>query len=125
MTGISTDQRIFLARILVFARLARDHAGDIHFDRERFDRSLLHQNAIIRCIIAGGEAANKLRQTPEGEPENIDLGDLADMRHRLAHSHATDVNLDIVWNVATRRFPELISELEPLIEAEGTRIGAD
>ena len=116
MTNLSKDQRMFLTRILIFARMAQDHVGDIHFDRERFDRSLLHQNAAIRCIIAGGEAANKLRQTPEGVPKGIDLDDLVAMRHRLAHSHTDDVNLNIVWRVATKLFPELISRLESLLE---------
>ena len=125
MANLSKNQRIYLARVLIFARLALDHAQDIHCDREGFDKSWLHKNAIIRCIIAGGEAANKLRQTPEGEPEGIDLRDLARMRHRLAHSHATNVNLNIVWHVATRLFPELISKLEGLLEEKGTRTDED
>ena len=125
MANLTKNQQIYLTRILIFARMAQDHTQDIHFDREEFGRSLLHQNATIRCIIGGGEAANKLRQTPEGEPEGIDLGDLADMRHRLAHSHADNVDLDIVWDVATRLFPELISQLEGLLEEKETRADED
>ena len=125
MANLTKNQQVYLTRVLIFARWARDHVQDIHYDRERFDKSRLHQHATIRCIIGGGEAVNKLRQTPEGEPEGIDLGDLADMRHRLAHSHTTDVDLDIVWDVATRLFPELIRRLESLLEGEVTRRGAD
>ena len=125
MTNLTKDQRMYLTRVLIFARWAQEHVQDIHYDREKFDRSLLHQHATIRCVIGGGEAANKLRKTPEGVPKGIDLGDLAAMRHRLAHSHTTNVNLDLVWNVTTRLFPELISQLESLLEGEVTRRGAD
>jgi uncharacterized protein with HEPN domain len=36
------------------------------------------------------------------------------MRHRLIHGYF-DVDLDIVWNVATRKLPDLVAWLDTLL----------
>ena len=107
------DQEI-LPKALYFARWALAHAQDLNYDRERYDASYLYQHAIARCIIAGGEAANKLdKDTKEALP-HVPWKDIIDMRHRLAHSY-DEVDWDIIWDVVTDYFPRLISELEPLV----------
>jgi uncharacterized protein with HEPN domain len=39
------------------------------------------------------------------------------MRNRLAHGYA-DINLNIVWNVATSALPPLVAELERILATQ-------
>lgn len=119
MTDISLEQQKFLWHALYFARWTLTHMRDLNYEQERYDASHLHQHAIVRCITAAGEAANKLEKGTKKMLPRIPWQDIIDMRHRCAHSY-DEIDWDIIWDVVTDYFPRLISELEPISEAAAT-----
>ena len=105
----------FLIHLLDYARWTLDHAQDINYDRSRFDASLLHQHAILRCITGVGELASKLEKDTKKTLSRIPWQDIIDTRHNLSHNYL-EVDLDIIWRIVTQRFPELIEALEPVVD---------
>jgi uncharacterized protein with HEPN domain len=75
--------------------------------------------ALVRAIEIVGEAANRVSQETRAELPQIPWRNIIGMRNRVIHDYV-NVDLDIVWEVATRNLPELIAELERVLpEDEG------
>jgi uncharacterized protein with HEPN domain len=71
--------------------------------------------AVSRLFEMLGEAANRVSvETRELHPE-IPWGYAIGMRNRLIHGYDV-VDLDIVWDTAHEKLPELIEHLEQAIE---------
>ncbi len=86
----------YLLDILLAAREAQTFAAGL--TREAFERSKLHQFAIVRVLEIIGEAAGKVSpEFRQGHPK-IPWAKMTGMRNRLIHDY-TRVNLDIVWEV--------------------------
>ena len=82
-----------------------------------FERSRLHQNAILKAIETVGEAAAKISQeTRKAHPE-IPPKEIVGMRNRLVHVYF-DVNLYRVWQTVQHDVPRLVAMLEPLVPPE-------
>ncbi|HET8995626.1 MAG TPA: DUF86 domain-containing protein [Acetobacteraceae bacterium] len=105
------DETLLLDMLLA----ARDAIGFVAaIDEAQFEDSKLHQNAVIRSIEIIGEAAGKVsRAFQQVHPEFPGMA-IIGMRHRLIHDY-NEVRLDLVWDVARNRLPELITALQVLV----------
>ena len=105
------DEALLLDMLLA-ARDAMEFVAEL--DQPRFETSRLHQNAVIRSIEIIGEAAGKVsRGFQQAHPE-IPWSAIVGMRHRLIHDY-NQVRIDLVWDVARNRLPELVAALGPLV----------
>lgn len=75
---------------------------------EKLTLSLVHLLEIL------GEAAGKVSQEFRQRHPEIPWGRVSGIRNRLIHGYF-DVDLDIVWETATARLPELIAQLKKLV----------
>jgi uncharacterized protein with HEPN domain len=79
--------------------------------RADLDTDLMLQFALIRALEVVGEAADKLPDSTQAAHPSLPWGDIIGMRHRLIHGDF-DVDLDILWKVAIRKRPNLVTWLD-------------
>lgn len=72
---------------------------------------------LVHAIQIVGEAASKVSpQTREGHA-HVPWAAIIGMRHRLVHAYF-DINRDISWTTETEAVPDLLAQIEPLLDAE-------
>jgi uncharacterized protein with HEPN domain len=76
------------------------------------DRKL--QLAVERVLEIIGEAARLLSPTFKANHPEIPWKEIIGLRNVLAHEYG-EINQERIWLVVTRRIPELIALLEPLL----------
>jgi uncharacterized protein with HEPN domain len=79
--------------------------------REDLETDALLRRAMINAIQEIGEAANRISPAGRTRLAGVAWAQLVGMRHRLVHGYA-EINLDMVWTVATSEAAELIRALE-------------
>ena len=104
-------ERLLLHHMAEYARIVRDHLRGV--TREAFDRDRMMQLGVTHALQIIGEAARQVppevRQRYPTLPWTVIVG----MRHRLVHEyHSLDLNR--VWDTATRDMEPLIAALEAL-----------
>jgi uncharacterized protein with HEPN domain len=100
---IRAEHMLTAARdVIAFAKGRR--RGDLETDA-------LLRRAMINAIQEIGEAANQIGPAGRAKLAGIGWTQLVGMRHRLVHGY-TEINLDMVWMVATQEAAELITALE-------------
>lgn len=104
---------ILLRHMLDAAREAHEFVRDK--SREALDGDRQLQLSLIRCIEIVGEAASRLDADFRNEHPRIPWGDIIAMRNRLAHAYF-DVDLDIVWSTSKEELPELILQIESMLD---------
>jgi uncharacterized protein with HEPN domain len=112
------EERLRDAALLLDMALAAEDALGFVADLDEFGflASNLHQSAVIRKLEVIGEAAGRVSQSFRAAHSEIPWREMTGLRHRLIHGYG-DVRLDIVWSVATRKLPDLVAILRPLIPA--------
>lgn len=83
-------------------------------DYDNFQDDTRTQDAVIRNLEIIGEAAKNISDDFKTKHATVDWNGVAGMRDKLIH-HYFGVNLDIVWDVAKTKLPDLESELERLL----------
>jgi len=94
------------------ARTIRTFTIDVTLDAYLGDRKL--QLAVERAIEIIGEAARLVSPTFKVQHLEIPSQQIVSQRNVLAHEYG-EINQERIWLVATRRIPELIGQLEPLL----------
>lgn len=104
-----------LGRILDAAHEAR-HIVEGHTEQSFAENRVL-QLALQKLIQNIGEAASHLSSQFGREHDHIPLSMMTGMRHRLVHAfHAVDNA--VVWNTAAIDIPDLIAELQRILDDE-------
>jgi uncharacterized protein with HEPN domain len=102
----------YLWDMLDAARAIRDFTIDVTLDAYLRDRKL--QLAVERAIEIIGEAARLMSPGFKAQHDEIPWQRIVAQRNLLAHEYG-EISQDRIWLVATRRIPELIDQLEPLL----------
>ena len=79
------------------------------------DRKL--QLAVERLVEIIGEAARRITAAFQQIHPEIPWQQIISQRHVLAHEYG-EIKQEYMWRVATRRVPELIALLEPLVPSD-------
>ena len=69
--------------------------------------------ALVKDIEIIGEAASKVSQETKTKHPAIPWLDIINMRNRLIHAYF-DIDLEIVWDTATKDLLPLVAELEKI-----------
>jgi len=96
---------------------ARDAVHSLH-GKTRPDLELRNDFtlALVKRIEMIGEAASRVGPATRQRFPEIPWQDIVDTRHRLIHGYA-EINLTVVWTIATGDLPHLISSLERALQA--------
>ena len=105
------DAAVVVDIVLACREISRFIAG---LSQEQFAGNSLVRSAVIYQLQVIGEATKRLSAEFRDTRPAIRWREIAGMRDRLIH-HYDDINLDIVWQVATEEVPALLSQLEPLL----------
>jgi uncharacterized protein with HEPN domain len=106
---METDQIGRLHDILEAARLITAYVkGTTSVD---FCADTQKQDAVIRRIEIIGEATAHLTEETRGAVPELPFRKMRGMRNLVAHDYA-NVDLKIVWEVATEHVPEICAALE-------------
>ena len=83
--------------------------------KEEFLRSELLQVWCLYHIQIIGEAANMLSKQFQDDHATVRWKDIVAMRHLLVHQYF-GIDLDEIWNTATRDLPELERQIRSLLK---------
>jgi uncharacterized protein with HEPN domain len=106
---METDQRGRLRDILEAARLIGSYVKDT--TETDFSADKQKQDAVIRRIEIIGEATAHLTDTTRRAIPELAFRKMRGMRNIVAHDYA-NVDVKIVWEVATVTAPEICAVLE-------------
>jgi len=85
--------------------------------RADLDTDRMLNLSLVRLIEVIGEAAGRVSADTQAKYPGIPWSDITGMRHRLVHGY-DEINLDIVWEVATVDLPALMTQLEQILPNE-------
>jgi uncharacterized protein with HEPN domain len=71
--------------------------------------------AVVKAVEIVGEAAAKITKERQADIPQIPWSQIISMRNRLTHAYF-DIDTDIVWQTIVEDLPELIRELETVID---------
>lgn len=109
------DDRLYLGHMLDAARKIVDKTKDI--DRLAFDRDEDRRLAVVHLIQRFGEAARRVSDEERGTHPTIPWRQAVAMRHKIVHDYFR-IDDDVVWEVATRDLPPLLTALSLLLPDE-------
>jgi uncharacterized protein with HEPN domain len=101
--------------ILEAAKLIQSYIEGV--DRPTFDNDVMRQDAIFRRITIIGEATKRLSEEFRKNHSEISWKEMAGMRDVIVHDY-NEIDLDLVWDTATKSIPALIAQIEPLAPKE-------
>jgi len=105
--------KAFLFDIVHGARLAVDYVEGV--TREQFDGDSKTQDAVIRRLTVIGEATKRLSVGFRDRHPEIPWQQMAGMRDVIVHEYDR-IDLDTVWNVLRRELPDLLPQLDRIVE---------
>ncbi len=82
---------------------------------ERFSKTLIVQDAVVRNFQVLGEATKNLPATFKGKYPQIPWSKVARFRDKLVH-HYSGVNYDIVWEIVEESLPELQKQIRKILK---------
>lgn len=80
--------------------------GEISFQRESFDKSSTHRNALALCVLQIGELVGILSDDFKKANAEIPWKDIKQMRNIVAHKYGS-FDFDILWEVVSEDIPKL------------------
>lgn len=115
---MSPSTREILRHILTEAEyLTRTSQG---LPRESFLTDETLRRAFVRSLEIIGEATKKIPPDVREQSPDIEWRSISSMRDRLIHDYF-GVDYDIVWDVVTRKVPELRKRIEAILEEQDSQ----
>jgi uncharacterized protein with HEPN domain len=109
---VPRDSRVYLEDIVVAAdRIAAYVAG---LTRPAFGQDTRTVDAVVRNLEIIGEAVKALSPEIRQRAPDVEWSKIAGLRDILIHAYF-GVDLDIVWQIATERLPELRLRVHKLL----------
>jgi len=71
--------------------------------------------ALVRLMEIIGEAANRVTEETQNKTSSIHWKEIVSLRNRLIHGY-DNVDKDILWQILEFDIPELISELQKVMD---------
>lgn len=90
--------------------------GEKDLSKEKFLKDEIIKRAFVRSLEIIGEAVKNLSNDLVFKNDHIPWRSMTAMRDRLIHGYFS-VDYDIVWDVVTKKLPDLRVEIERLIES--------
>jgi len=87
---------------------------------ENFLEDIKTQDAIVRNLEIIGEAAKNISGSLKEKYSKVLWKELAGVRNRLIHQYF-GVNYDIVWDIIRNEVPEVVSQIEKILNKESGR----
>jgi len=115
---MSRDWTFYLEDILDAARKILRYMQDIDFDE--FNRNELIFDGVVRNLEIIGEATKHLPDEARAMMPDIEWSKAAAFRDVIAH-HYFGLNIDVIWDVACNKVPEIASTTEALLKRLGIR----
>ncbi len=106
------DDEAYLMDMLLAAQDAARFASGLTFSQ--FEKSRLHQYAILKAIEIIGEAAARISDDTKKDHPDIPWSEIIGMRNRLVHGYF-EVNLRRVWDTVQHALVALIVQIKPLV----------
>jgi uncharacterized protein with HEPN domain len=105
----------YLLHILISARRVVAYLDGV--TRDQFLQNGEKQDSVLHRITNIGEVSKRVSaEFKEAHPE-IPWKAMAGMRDRIVHDYY-EIEWEVVWSTASKRIPELIHLVEPLIPQE-------
>ena len=82
---------------------------------DAFRQDFKTQDAVLRNLEVLGEAAKNVPEDVAAENPSLPWREMAGTRDRLIH-HYFGVNVDVVWGIIELELPNVIIELEHILE---------
>ncbi len=106
------DDNAYLMDMLLAAQDAARFVAGLTFSQ--FEKSRLHQYAVLKAIEVIGEAATRVcAETKKSQPD-VPWSEIIGMRNRLVHGYF-EVNLKRVWDTVQNDLPALIDKVEQIV----------
>jgi uncharacterized protein with HEPN domain len=105
----------------------RDAAAEaLQFAAGKMRADLDHDRMLILAILKDleiiGEAAGRVsRETKQRNP-TVPWDEIVGMRNRLIHGYF-DVNLDVVWETISHDLPQLLADIDAVLDAPDREAG--
>ncbi len=112
---MSRDDTVYLLHMIETARKAATKASGVTAPEFLADENL--HLAVTHLLQVVGEAASRVSPETRSRHPAIPWKGVIGLRHRVVHDYL-DVDLDIVWKVATEDLRPLIVALEHLVAGE-------
>ncbi len=112
---MSETDRERLVHMLDAAREAISFSGNR--TRDDFDKDRMLLLAVIKDIEIVGEAARNVSTEQRFASADIPWSQVIGMRNQLTHGYF-DWDVDLIWGVLQTGLPELIVQLESLLESK-------
>ena len=106
------DEATYLLDILHAAQDVEEFASGLTF--HQFEKSRLHQNAVLKSIEIIGEATTHITEETRLAHAEIPWQKIVGMRNHLVHGYF-QVDLEQVWNTVQRDIPSLIHTLKSFV----------
>ncbi|NJL31392.1 MAG: DUF86 domain-containing protein [Phycisphaerales bacterium] len=111
------DDRTRLLDILEYAQIAV--AMVQNRKRDDLDDDIMLALALTKAAEVIGEAANRVSETTRCKYPQIHWHEMIGTRNRLVHGY-DQIDLDVLWDIATLDLPELIEQMKTIVHPEQT-----
>lgn len=109
------DDRVYLGHMLDLAKSVAAKAADR--SRADFDADENLRLALTHLLQTIGEAARQVSEELRHRSPDVPWRKIIAMRHRVVHDYL-HVDYDIVWDVAVKEVPSLVSVIASVLERE-------
>jgi uncharacterized protein with HEPN domain len=108
------DDSVFLNHIVDGAKLIGEYLSGA--SRDGFVANRMVQDAVIRELEVIGEATKNISEDLRSKYPDIPWNKMSGMRDKLIHGYF-GVDLDAVWDTATKDIPELAIRIESVLRS--------